>query len=156
MKTLVSIVAAVCALCTLASAQASYPDSTPSLLSGSKPVAPDASSLSELERRDEQIRELDIIHARLVEAATRMAEIYSALNERLDRVCGPNDQRISPADTARALEELCLFSLHDTLEHLELESHVQRQSVQFNALIDSMNAWHESPKRSAQNLQNLQ
>jgi len=106
-------------------------------------VRPDESrsaSLSDLDDAAARLQELNTIHDRLMEAAGRMATLYASLSGRLEEVC------------ASKRNDLCEASAHDTLEYMELQNRMQRESRRFTTISDLMKTRHDTAKASIQNM----
>jgi hypothetical protein len=106
----------------------------------------------EIEDAAAQLVQLNASQGRMMETNKKMAEIHSALNERITAVCKAGNNRVSPADAAKALSDLCGMAINSNLQFLALQTQMQNENRQFTAISNIMKTRHDTVKNSISNI----
>lgn len=111
-----------------------------------------APAARELDDAAAQLKQLNATQARMMDTNRKMAELQSALNDRITGVCRTSGNRISPADTAKALTELCTMSMKFNLQYLQLQTQMQNENRQYTTISNVMKTKHDTVKNSISNV----
>jgi hypothetical protein len=106
----------------------------------------------EIEDAAVQLVQLNASQARMMESNKKMAEIHSALNERITAACKAGNNRISPPDAAKALSDLCGMAMSSNMQYLALQSQMQNENRQFTMVSNIMKTKHDTVKNSISNI----
>ena len=115
-------------------------------------AAPPAAAVRQIDEAAAQLSQLDATHARMVETNEKMAELQSALNDRITGVCRTGTNKVSPPETAKALGELCQMSMKFNMQYLQLQSQMQNENRQYTTISNVMKTKHDTAKNSISNI----
>ena len=99
-----------------------------------------------------QLVQLNASQARMMDTNKKMAEIHSALNEKVAGVCKVGNNKVSPADAAKALSELCGVSMSYNTQYLALQTQMQNENRQYTTISNVMKTKHDTVKNSISNV----
>jgi cell division protein FtsB len=115
-------------------------------------AAPQAATVRQIDEAAAQLSQLDATHARMMDANRKMAELQSALNDRITGVCRTGTNKVSPPETAKALGELCQMSMKFNTQYLQLQSQMQNENRQYTTVSNVMKTKHDTVKNSISNI----
>jgi hypothetical protein len=99
----------------------------------------------------EQLVQLNAIQASMVDSNRRMGESTSGLNAKIGEVCALR-KKITAADAAKAVTELCDLSAQSQRQLLALQTQMQNDSRRFTLVSNIMKTKHDTVKNSISNV----
>ncbi len=153
MRQLASMLMLVFVLGTFAWPQANRPVAARAAASSTVSATPNATLIKQVDDLSADSAQLDESHARTMKASEQMSQIHSALSSKVGSLCNSAEKaRVSPAEIAKALNELCDVSRNSSMQYLQLQTAMQQENRQYTTVSNVLKTKHDTVKNSINNV----
>jgi hypothetical protein len=153
MRQLAFLIVLVFALGTSAWPQANRPVAARVAASSAVSATPNATMIKQMDELSADSAQLDESHARTVKASEGMSQIHSALSSKVGSLCNSAEKaRVSPAEVAKALDELCDTNRNSSTQYLQLQTAMQQDNRQYTTVSNVLKTKHDTVKNSINNI----